>query len=187
MRCFRTYSIPCVQRNSAISWKMLTNLSSSGRSILGLVGDMFEHEKAGCRCRDTILRFMSLNQVHTMLGKWSRTYALPLRSSRRTKSIVPGAFLSSSWLIQYLCEEQFWHEWARCSCVCGFASSKVHHDCFRTENRGFSPTKCPVCIITQQTPWQMLRILCQSGRSIQCLVGDMSEHQKARCRYNNPS
>ena len=25
---------------------------------------------------------------------------------------------------------------------------------------GFSPTKCPVCIITQQTRWQMLRILC---------------------------
>ena len=95
--------MPCDKHSMAKYWQILTNLSSSGRSIWCLAGDMFWHKKVRCRPTDSIRRPPSLNYVRTMLRGKLKIYSIPLESSHRAKNIVPeanvGFFRCQFWLI----------------------------------------------------------------------------------------
>ena len=106
MRWFITYTMPCNERNMAKHWQMSTYLSSSGRSIWCLAGDMFWHKNVGCRPMDSIQRPTSLNYAQKMI-KWRlETYSIPFESSHRAKQIVPEANLGG-----FRC--QFWLNWRK--------------------------------------------------------------------------
>ena len=161
---------------SCVAWvsnhlEMLTNLSSFGRSIWCLDGDMHRYENSGCRCTDTFLRSKSLNYVHLTTIKLWRTYKMPLGSSYRTKTMVPGAiFWQISWLIRCFCEGQFRHERAIYSYVYGFLCPGIHHYSLWMEMRCFRTYSIPCVQRNSAIPWKMLTNLSSSGRSILGLV-----------------
>ena len=84
--------MPCDKRNMVKHWQILTNLSSSGRSIWCLAGDMFWQQKVGYRPMDSILRPTSLNYVHVVIIGRLTIYTIPLESSNRAKTMVAGAY-----------------------------------------------------------------------------------------------
>ena len=71
---------------------MLTYLSSSGRSIKCLGGDMFWHKKVGYRPMDSILRPTSLSYVHAVIIGRVKICTIPLDPSHRAKAMVAGAY-----------------------------------------------------------------------------------------------
>ena len=106
MRWFITYTMPFDKRNMTKHWQMLTHLSSSGRLIWCLTGDMFWHKKVRCRPMDSTRRHPSLNYVHTMIKGRLKIYPIPLESSHRAKNIVPEAIFGG-----IRC--QFWLIWSK--------------------------------------------------------------------------
>ena len=92
---FITYPMSCVKHNTVKYLLMLTNLSSSGRSIWCLAGDMFwhkKHKKVGCRPTNSIPRPASLNYVHVLIIGRLRTCTIPLEPSNRAKTMVAGTY-----------------------------------------------------------------------------------------------
>ena len=61
-----------------------------------LIGDMFGHEKVGCRYMGTILRPTSLNYAHSMIIGRLIIYTIPLEPSHRAKTMVAGAYFGES-------------------------------------------------------------------------------------------
>ena len=91
-----------------------------------------------------------------------------------------GLFWPIWWLIWCLCEEWFWHKWARYCCASAFRSSKTNDYCFRIEMRWLSMYPIPCVKHARINCWQTLTNMSSSGRSIWCLAGDIFLVQSAR-------
>ena len=81
----------CVKRKAVKCLHILTNLSSSGRSLWYLSGDMCWPKEVSYRPMYTVLSPTNLKYVHEMIVERLETYTISLESSERSKIMVSGA------------------------------------------------------------------------------------------------
>ena len=86
MRWFSTYPSPCDKRKMVNHWQILTHLSSFGRSIGCLVGDIFWRKKVECRPMKSSLRLTRLKYGYAMIIGRTRIYKTTFEPSHRAKA-----------------------------------------------------------------------------------------------------